>query len=83
MLLFVRGESPSNTMWPGPRPTSVSSLVASRSIQIAVWPRYIPTFTRHDRQTGQRSRRRTVTSNDRPKTCYKPMHALFLPLSDH
>jgi len=43
-------ELPANTMWPGPRPTSVPSGIV---IQSTVWPQYTNVT---DRQTGQRNR---------------------------
>jgi len=50
--------SPSNTMWPGPRPTSVPSGIL---IHPTVWPQYTNVTDRTDRQTdrqtGQRSDR--------------------------
>ena len=56
--------SPSNTMSPGPRPTSVPTGIL---IHPAVWSQYTNVT---DRQTGQRSRSigRTVSFNGRPKT---------------
>ena len=56
---FFRGEgcdflggvgTPSNTMWPGPRPSLVQSGIV---IQSTVWPQYTNVT---DRQTGQRNR---------------------------
>ena len=44
--------SPSNTMWPGPRPTSMPSFI---SIHPTVWPQYINVRDRTDRQDRQRS----------------------------
>jgi len=41
--------SPSNTMWPGPRPTSMPSFILIRPI---VWPQCTNVT---DRQTGQRT----------------------------
>jgi len=45
--------SPSNTVWPGSRPTSLPSGIL---IHPTVWPQYTNSQTdRQDRQTGQRS----------------------------
>ena len=44
--------SPSNTMWPGPRRTSMHSFVL---IYRTLWPQYTNVIDRQDRQTGQRS----------------------------
>ena len=51
MLPFLgRGAGfPSNTMWPGPRPSSMPSFIL---IHPTVWPQYTNVT---DRQTGQRS----------------------------
>jgi len=51
--------SPSNTMWPGPRPTSVPDGIL---IHPTVWPQYTNVTDRQTGQTGQRSDsiRRTV-----------------------
>jgi len=58
--------SPSNTMPPGPRPTSVQSGIL---IHPAVWPQYTNVTDRQTRQTGQRSRSiGRVTCNCRPKS---------------
>jgi len=43
--------SPSNTMWPGPRPTCMSSFILSHP---TIWPQYTNVTDRQDR-TGQRS----------------------------
>jgi len=58
-------ESPSNTMSPGPRPTSVPSGILIHRI---VWPQYTNVTDRQTGQTGQRFRSigRTVTRNGRP-----------------
>jgi len=47
---FPRGGagSPSNTMWPGPRPTSVSRFIL---IHPTVWPQYTNVTSRIDRTT--------------------------------
>ena len=44
--------SPSNTMWPGPRPTSIPSGIL---IHPAVWPQYtnVTDRTAQDRQTDR------------------------------
>jgi len=42
--------SPSNTMWPGPRPTSVPSGIL---IHPTVWPQYTNVTDRTDRQTDR------------------------------
>ena len=48
---FGRGAgSPSNTMWPGPRPTSVLSFIL---IHPTIWPQYTNVTDKTDRQTGQ------------------------------
>ena len=54
--------SPSNTMLPGPRPTSVPSAIL---IHPAVWPQYTTVTERQDRQRCH-SRGRTVACNGRP-----------------
>ena len=41
--------SPSNTMWPGPRPTCMPSFIF---ICPTVWPQYTNVTDRTDRQTG-------------------------------
>jgi len=60
--------SPSNTMSPGPRPTSVLSGIL---IHPTVWPQYTNvTYRQTDRQKDRQrsySIRRTVTCNGRPK----------------
>jgi len=43
-------ESPSNTMWPGPRPTCKPSFIL---IHPTVWPQCTNVTDRTDRQTGQ------------------------------
>ena len=45
-----RSGSPSNTLWPGLRPTSVPSFIL---IHPTVWPQYTNVTDRTDRQTGQ------------------------------
>jgi len=35
LLWWRRARSPSNTMWPGPRPTSMPSFIL---IHLSVWP---------------------------------------------
>jgi len=62
--------SPSETMSPGPRPTSVSSGIL---IHPTVWPQYINVT---DRQTGQRSCSigQTVTCNSHSKM-ERPFHS--------
>jgi len=59
--------SPSITMSPGPRPTSVPGDIL---IHPTGWPQHTNVTDRQNRQTGQRSRSigQTVTYNDRPKT---------------
>jgi len=42
--------SPSNTVWPGPRPTCMPSFIL---IYPTVWPQYTYVTDRQDRQTGQ------------------------------
>ena len=59
--------SPSNTMWPGPRPTSLSSGIL---IHPTVWPQYTNVTDRIDRQLSDsigrsRSVLQTVDQNDR------------------
>jgi len=47
--LWRRGpRSPSNTMWPGPRPTSMPTFIRIRP---TVWPQYTNVTDRTDRQT--------------------------------
>jgi len=43
---------PSNTVWPGPRPTTMPSFSL---IHPTVWPQYTNVTGRTDRQTGQQS----------------------------
>ena len=43
--------SPSNTMWPGPRPTAIPSFIL---IHPTVWPQYTNVTDRQDRQTTVR-----------------------------
>ena len=45
-----KARSPSNTMWPGPRPTCTPSFIL---IHPNVWPQYTNVTERTDRQTGQ------------------------------
>ena len=52
--LWVRG-SPSNTMWPGSRPTCVPSFILIRP---TVWPQWTNVTDRQDRQTDRRTRQR-------------------------
>ena len=56
--LWGRGAgSPSNTMWPDPRPTCMPSFIL---IHPTVWPQYTNVADRTDnRQTGQTGRQRT------------------------
>jgi len=42
--------SPSNTVWPGPRPTCMLSFIL---IRLTVWPQYTNAIDKQDRQTGQ------------------------------
>jgi len=42
--------SPSNIMWPGPKPTSIPSGIL---IHPTVWLQYTDVADRQDRQTGQ------------------------------
>jgi len=59
--LWGRGtRSPSNTMWPGPRPTCVPSFILFRP---TVWSQYTNVRDRQDRQTG-----RTDRQTDRQRT---------------
>jgi len=44
------GWSPSNTMWPGPRPTSMPRFIL---IHPTVWPKYTIVTDRTDRQQGE------------------------------
>jgi len=53
---FCGAGSPSNAMWPGPRPISIPNGVL---IHPAVWPQYIHTADRQDRQQSD-STGRTV-----------------------
>jgi len=68
LLSEWRGGSPSNTMWPGPRPTAIPS---GMLIHLTVWPQYTNVT---DRQTVRQDRQRsdsigrTVFTNGRPKT---------------
>jgi len=64
-LSVGEARSPSNTMSPGPRPTSVPSGIL---IHPTVWPQYTNVTDRQDRQRS-RNIGRTVTSNGRPNTC--------------
>ena len=50
--LFRGAGSPSNTVWPRPRSTSVPSFIL---IHPTVWPPYTNVADRHRGQTGQRS----------------------------
>jgi len=69
-LFHAGAGSPSNTMWPWPRPTSTLSDIL---IHPTVWPQYTNVTDRQDiqdRQTGQRGQRsrstgRTVTCSGR------------------
>ena len=56
--------SPSNTMLPGPRPTSIPSGILIHS---TVWPQYTNITNRRDRQWSH-GIGETVTCNGRPKT---------------
>jgi len=58
--------SPSNSLWPGPRPTCMSSFILIRH---AVWPQYTNVTDRTDRQDRQdRQHRANSFINGRPKT---------------
>jgi len=50
-------ESPPNTMWPGPRPTSKWSFIL---IHPAIWPQYTNVTDRQDRTDRQTLRQTTV-----------------------
>jgi len=66
-LLFAGGSLvSSDTMWPGPRPTSVPSFIL---IHPNVWPQYTNVTDRTDRQDRQRSDSigRTVIETVAPK----------------
>ena len=52
--LFWGAESPSNTMWSWPTPTSIRSGIL---IHPAVWPQYTNVTDRQTGQTGQRANR--------------------------
>ena len=56
--------SPSNTMSPRPRPTSVPSGILIRP---TVWLQYTNVTHKQDRQTGHRSDRANLFANARPK----------------
>ena len=71
MPLSVGGgaATPSNTTWPGPRPTSVPSVILM--IHPTVWPQYTSVTDRQtDRQTdnGHIAYRANRFTNGRPKT---------------
>jgi len=51
--LWVEAGSPSNTVWPGPRPTIIPSGIV---IHPTVWPQYVNVT---DRQTGQTDKQRS------------------------
>ena len=51
------GSSPSNTVWPGPRPTC--SLPSFILIHPTVWPQYINVTNRQDRRRDRTDRRRS------------------------
>ena len=73
--------SPSNTVSPGPRPTSVPS---GKLIYPAVWPQYTNVTDTQDRQTGQRSpynMGRTITCNSRPKCAWKKSESISCRLA--
>jgi len=65
--------SPSNTMWSGPKPTSVLSFIL---IHLTVWPQYTNVTdrqtgqNRQDRQTTDRYHRANRFTNGRPKISY-------------
>ena len=61
--LFWGAGSPSNIMWPRPRPTSIRSGVV---IRLTVWPQYTNVTDRQDRQTTVRYRRSNRFTNGRP-----------------
>jgi len=60
--------SPSNTMWPGPRPTCKPSFILIRP---TVWPQCTNVADRQD--NGPIAYRRTVLQNGRPKTLPPPL----------
>ena len=65
---FGGAGSPSNTMWQGPRSTSIPSFIL---IHPAIWPQYTNVTDRTDRQTGQRSNstgRSVLQTVARPKS---------------
>jgi len=61
---------PCNTMWPGPRPTSMPSFILIHS---TVWPQYTNVTDRQDRQTDRQQTNsigRTVLETDAQKPDY-------------
>jgi len=74
--------SPSNTVWPGLRPTRMPSFI---SIRPTVWPQYTNVTDRQTGQTGQRSDsiRRTVFGRPfvkRLALCYRTVGCLACPV---
>ena len=66
--LLGNAGSPANTMWPGPRPTCVPSVIL---IHPTVWPQFINVTDRAtDRQTDREVRqdRANCFTNGRPKS---------------
>ena len=73
-------ESPSNTMWPGPRPTSMPSGIL---IHPSVWPQYtnVTDRTGQTEQTTSDSIGRTRFTNGCPKVfLFQPYYWLFVEL---
>ena len=68
-----RSWSQSNTVWPGPRPTSVPS---GTFIHPTGWPQYTNVIDRH-RTTVLYSIERTVTCNGRAKNLFLALCCLF------
>jgi len=65
--------SPSNTVWPGPRCTSVPSGIL---ISSTVWPQYANVTDGQTDRTSVRSIGRTVTCNGRPRIVSQSTHAV-------
>jgi len=47
---FGGAGTPSNTVWPGPRPASIPSGIL---IHLTIWPQYTNVTVRQTRKTGQ------------------------------
>ena len=73
--------SPCNTMWPGPRPTSMLSFILIRQ---TIWPQYTNVTDRQVRQIDRQDRADNgpIAYKRSPQNhCYRPTQGRFMRLS--